>query len=158
MRILERVTAALLVLASSTTIPVAVVRNRAPEPITETTSATVEVRTMAYITEDLGEFKVTAYCGCAKCCGSYAKDRPTDRDGQPIVYTASGERARAGCTVAADTSVLPFGTVLIIDGRVYKVQDTGSAVKGKHIDIYFSTHQQALEWGCQTKTVERYVG
>lgn len=97
----------------------------------------------------LGEFKITAYCPCEKCCGYWATVRPADENGEPIVYTASGKIAVQGVTVAADTSVLPFGTVLVIGGHEYTVQDRGGMVKGNHVDIYFDSHEAAKEWGTQ---------
>lgn len=95
----------------------------------------------------LGEFRITAYCSCEKCCGYWAQNRPLDDDGRPIVYTASGAIAQAGTTIAADTEVLPFGTQVVIDGHTYTVQDEGSSIKGHSIDIYFEDHQEALEFG-----------
>jgi len=89
----------------------------------------------------IGTFKLTAYCPCVKCCGK--------TDG----ITASGAKAVEGITVAADTSVLPFGTKIIIDGHEYTVQDRGGAVKGNKIDVYFDSHQRAIEFGVQYKEV-----
>jgi 3D (Asp-Asp-Asp) domain-containing protein len=107
----------------------------------------------------LGEFRITAYCHCEKCCGDWSKDRPTDEDGKLLVYTASGELAVEGVTIAADTSVLPFGTEVIIDGNRYIVQDRGRVIKNNRIDVYFENHQDALEFGVQYKEVfiERMV-
>jgi len=75
------------------------------------------------------------------------------------VYTASGELAVEGVTIAADTSVLPFGTEVIIDGNRYIVQDRGRVIKNNRIDVYFENHQDALEFGVQYKEVfiERMV-
>lgn len=84
----------------------------------------------------------TAYCACGKCCGKWAENRP---DG--IVYTASGTVAKAGRTIAVDPDVFPFGTVLEIDGVEYVAEDTGSAIKGYKIDIYFDNHDAALDFG-----------
>ena len=56
--------------------------------------------------------------------------------------TASGSQATEGRTIAADTSILPFGTVIYIENDplggdgYYTVEDTGSAVKGHIIDIF----------------------
>lgn len=87
----------------------------------------------------------TAYCPCEKCCGKYAKNRPNG-----IVYTASGEIAEEGVTIAADWEVLPPGTEVEIDGIGTKiVHDKGSAIKGNRIDIYFESHQKALDFGVQ---------
>ena len=83
---------------------------------------------------------VTAYCPCRKCCGK--------TDG----ITASGVKAKQGVTVAADTR-FPFGTKLEIDGKIYTVQDRGGAIKGNRIDLYFESHQSALNFGRQTKEV-----
>lgn len=84
----------------------------------------------------------TAYCSCGKCCGKWAENRP---DG--VVYTASGTVAQAGRTIAVDPAVFPFGTVLEIDGVEYVAEDTGSAIKGYKIDIYFDDHDAALDFG-----------
>ncbi|MGN0383947.1 MAG: 3D domain-containing protein [Eubacterium sp.] len=83
----------------------------------------------------LGTFKITAYCGCSSCCGN--------SNG----ITASGTKATPGRTIAADTSVLPFGTRVSINGNTYVVEDRGGAISGNRIDIYFASHQEALNWG-----------
>lgn len=102
----------------------------------------------------LGEFKITAYCSCVRCCSIWAKNRPLDENGKEIVYTASGERAEAGKTIAVDTSVIPFGTEVKIGDTVYTAQDTGSAVKGNVIDIYFDSHEDAVKHGAKYLEVE----
>src|SRR5262245_50044812 len=64
--------------------------------------------------------------------------------------TQSGTKARAGI-VAADPKILPVGTVLrILDGPhsgVYTVMDTGSAVKGRRIDIFIADCERAEKFG-----------
>lgn len=85
--------------------------------------------------KNIGTYKITGYCGCSSCCGK--------TDG----VTASGVRATAGRTIAADTSKLPFGTKVVIDGHTYTVEDVGGAIRGNHIDVYFSSHSKALQWG-----------
>ena len=88
-----------------------------------------------------GVYKITAYCPCKKCCGK--------SDG----ITASGEKAIEGITVAMDKSI-PFGTKIYIDGVGERiVQDRGGAIKGNRIDLYFDSHQEALNFGRQTKQV-----
>ena len=102
---------------------------------------------------NLGEFRLTAYCACEKCCGKWALNRPVDENGETIVYTASMKRAESGWTIAADTDILPFGTKIWIDGHEYEVQDRGGAIKGNRIDIYFDTHEEACQFGVQYKDV-----
>ncbi|MFL5937539.1 MAG: 3D domain-containing protein [Gaiellaceae bacterium] len=61
--------------------------------------------------------------------------------------TATGLPAGWG-TVAVDPSVIPLGTRLTIPGYGEGVAaDTGSAVAGSTIDLWFPTKQQALAWG-----------
>lgn len=61
--------------------------------------------------------------------------------------------AKEGVTIAADINVLPYGTAVIIDGHRYIVQDRGGSITGNKIDIYFESHQVALEFGIQYKEV-----
>lgn len=109
----------------------------------------------------MGKYTITAYCPCEKCCGYWARTRPLDENGEPIVYTASGALARAGVTIAVDPYVIPHGTEVWFEGptgmQKYIAQDTGSAVDGYHIDLYFDSHEEALAWGAQTREVFREV-
>lgn len=92
----------------------------------------------------IGTFKITGYCGCSSCCG------------KTTGITASGTKATAGRTIAADTSKLPFGTKVVINGHTYTVEDRGGAIRGNRIDVFFSSHAKALEWGvryCDVYTV-----
>ena len=95
----------------------------------------------------LGNWCVTAYCACEKCCGEWANKRP---DG--IVKGAEGVELQAGVSVA---SPLPFGTRLYIEGYgEYVVQDrTASWVAEKYnneiVDIYFDNHEAACSFGKQ---------
>ena len=57
--------------------------------------------------------------------------------------TYSGAPTQANHTIAADLTVLPLGTKVFVGDTVYTVEDIGSAVKGKMIDIYFSTMDEA---------------
>ena len=91
---------------------------------------------------NLGQFKITAYCNCSQCCGKWS--------GGP---TASGTIPTAGRTIAVDPNVIPLGSKVTIDGHTYIAEDTGSAIKGNKIDMFFSSHQEALNWGVKYKDV-----
>ncbi|MFP4978011.1 3D domain-containing protein [Paenibacillus sp. CN-4] len=75
--------------------------------------------------------------------------------------TYSGVKVRrdknAVSTIAADPKVLPLGSILYIPGYGYGiVADTGSAIKGRKIDLYFATTKQVYrEWG--KKTVDVHI-
>ena len=99
--------------------------------------------------ESLGEFKLTAYCSCEKCCGKWALNRPKDENGKDIVYGSTGAVLIAGTSIAVDPSVIPYGSQVEINGHTYTAHDTGGAIKGNRIDVYFDNHQDALSFGVQ---------
>lgn len=99
--------------------------------------------------ESLGEFKLTAYCSCEKCCGKWALNRPKDENGKDIVYGSTGAILVAGTSIAVDPSVVPYGSQVEINGHTYTAHDTGGAIKGNRIDVYFDNHQDALNFGVQ---------
>lgn len=99
--------------------------------------------------ESLGEFKLTAYCSCEKCCGKWALNRPKDENGKDIVYGSTGAILVAGTSIAVDPSVIPYDSQVEINGHTYIAHDTGGAIKGNRIDVYFDNHQDALNFGVQ---------
>lgn len=103
--------------------------------------------------ESLGEFILTAYCPCVKCCGEWSIQHPSRVGTDYIQKTASGTIPTAGRTIGVDPDVIPFGTTVIIFGHEYVAEDRGSAVKGNRIDIFFNDHDEALEFGRQTAEV-----
>lgn len=103
----------------------------------------------------------TGYCPCKKCCGWkrtwYGKkvvaSGPNKGKAKKVGMTARGTKAKMG-TIAADTSIYPFGTRMYIPGYGYgTVEDRGGAIKGQHIDLFFPKHKKALKWGKQTKRI-----
>ncbi len=90
---------------------------------------------------------VTAYCPCSRCCGEWAYRLPRRfADGTPVSGT--------DYALAADTDMFPFGTRIRVpgyaSGQPVSVLDIGSAVKGRHIEIFFhgpNAHRRARQWG-----------
>lgn len=101
----------------------------------------------------LGTFNCTAYCSCAACCGQYSYNRPLNENGNEIVIGASGQVLTPGYSIAVDPYVIPYGTIVVIDGKEYIAQDCGGAVRGNCIDFYFASHEEALNFGRQQKEV-----
>ena len=98
------------------------------------------------IGEPLGEFKLTAYCPCMKCCGK--------TDG----ITSTGTLAAEGRTIAVDPRVIPYGSTVTIyyeDGKVhtYPAEDCGGAIQENRIDVFFSSHDAARAFGVQSAMV-----
>lgn len=105
----------------------------------------------------LGKFKLTAYCGCRKCCGKYADNRPVDEDGNVIVTGSIGVRLYAGVSIAVDPRVIPYHTQVVINGHTYTAHDTGGNIKGNRIDVYFDNHDEAWDFGTQYAEVFVYA-
>lgn len=97
----------------------------------------------------LGEFKLTAYCSCEKCCDGWANNRPVDEYGNEIVYGSIGEKLVEGVSIAVDPNVIPYGSEVVISGSTYIAHDTGGAIDGNRIDVYHNDHQNAIEFGVQ---------
>jgi 3D (Asp-Asp-Asp) domain-containing protein len=110
-------------------------------------SSVTEITQATEITKPTRKVTVvaTAYCACESCCGK--------SDG----ITASGVKARANHTIAVDRNVFPLGTHILYNGTEYVAEDTGGAIKGNRIDIYFDNHSEALEWGRRTIEIEVIV-
>jgi 3D (Asp-Asp-Asp) domain-containing protein len=74
-----------------------------------------------------------------------------------ITYSGVKVKRDIFSTIAADPTIFPIGTILFIPDYGYGVvADTGSAIKGHRIDLYFQTVKDVYQkWG--KKTVDVYV-
>jgi 3D (Asp-Asp-Asp) domain-containing protein len=92
-------------------------------------------------------FVVSAYC---------KENYPHICNDGDSTYTATGTIATSGRTVAVDPKFIPYGTKIEIEGTGVRIaEDCGGAIKGENrIDLLVETHQEALEWGIQTRKVK----
>lgn len=125
-------------------LPVGGSEGTPPEPEEYDPAWDVPATEYAYIDlgETLGEFVLTAYCPCRRCCGK--------EDG----ITATGTHATEGRTIAVDPRVIPYGSTVTIhfaDGssHSYIAEDCGGGIRQNRIDVFFESHQAALEFGVQ---------
>lgn len=85
---------------------------------------------------------VTAYSPDWRSCGDSA-------DG--ITASTKSVWTNGMRMVAADTRVLPMGSLISVPGyasdEVVPVLDRGGAIKGKRLDVLYPTHEQARQWG-----------
>ena len=120
-------------------------------PAAKTSHAPVHASSAAGPRYRTVRMRVTAYCPCKLCCGHSAKG-----------ITASGKTIYANGSkfVAADTRLLPFNTKVSIpgynNGLPVPVLDTGGAIKGNRLDVYFHSHSTAKKWGSRWLTCRVY--
>ncbi len=114
-------------------------------PGTTTANAPTEYKSVINVT-------ATAYDLSYASCGKNPGDR-----GYGI--TASGMRAQYG-VIAVDPSVIPLGTRLYIEGTDgswsygYAIAgDTGGAIKGARIDLFYNSYSQAIAFGRRSARV-----
>ncbi|MGH3050061.1 MAG: 3D domain-containing protein, partial [Gaiellaceae bacterium] len=92
-----------------------------------------------------------------------APQAPASQGGRTLVVSATGYSLPGHTAtgmpvgwgvVAVDPSVIPLGTRMTVPGYGEAVAaDTGSAVKGADIDLWFPTLSQARAWGRRTVTI-----
>jgi uncharacterized protein YabE (DUF348 family) len=80
--------------------------------------------------------------------------------GKTTAYTASGRKAvrnpEGYSTIAVDPKVIPYGTKLFVQDYGFAIAaDTGSAIVGNTIDVFFDTYKEAINWA--VKYVNVYI-
>lgn len=83
----------------------------------------------------IGNFKITHYCPCTTCNGSWGSK------------TALGTTMTPYRTIAVDPKVIPLGSKVEINGKIYIAEDTGGAIKGNRIDLCVGSHTEAYNRG-----------
>lgn len=95
---------------------------------------------------NLGTYKITMYCSCPKCCGQWSYNRPTNENGEEIIKGAAGRELIPDYSVGVDPDVIPYGSFLLINDKLYRADDTGNIKGKKIIDIYAGQdHQEAWD-------------
>lgn len=74
-----------------------------------------------------------------------------------VTYSGVKVKRDLYSTVAADLDIFPVGTILWVPGYGYGVvADTGSAIKGNRLDLYYETVSDVYnQWG--KKTIDVYI-
>ena len=99
------------------------------------------------ITENLGRYYITAYCNCSRCC-TYP-----DQATASGIYPHYSEDKYTPTTCAIDPRLHSFNSLFLIDDKLYIAEDTGSAVKNKHIDLYFDNHSLVSSYGSHYENI-----
>lgn len=102
-----------------------------------------QIGVKGFKTVELGEYTVKAYCG-GKCCNQGVD--------------AKGMRNYEGINIAVDPNVIPYGTMVLIDGvGIRQAQPTNQKVEGREIRVYVSNHNKVKEFGEKTLKVVKVV-
>jgi 3D (Asp-Asp-Asp) domain-containing protein len=102
-----------------------------------------EYSAVLYAVEPIGRYYITAY-NHEETGGKRAASGTTCHEGTVT-------------TCAADVwgGYFKFGDYIEVGGRLYRVEDTGSAVKKRHIDIYFASYKEMARYGSHYETIYR---
>lgn len=116
-----------------TPAPTPVVPETTPEPEQNTSSSGVDLSNATHFTAN---------------CTAYVATGNT---------TASGAWPQSGHTIAADLSNYPIGTRIYIPyfDTIFTVEDSGGAVSGNVIDIFFDSYSEAINFG--RRNLDAYV-
>ena len=73
--------------------------------------------------------------------------------------TASGTRVTEGRTIAVDPGIIPIGWWVYIEGVGFRrAEDTGGAIKGHKIDVYYDSLRAALNFGRKSGRTVYVIG
>ena len=128
----------------------------------------MNARTIARLQTTARQITARSQVVAAEQAGSPAAVAPTTPStpatgGQELTVTATGYSLPGNTAtgmpvgwgvIAVDPSVIPLGTRMSVPGYGEGVAaDTGGAVRGAMIDLWFPTQAQALAWGRRTVTI-----
>jgi Uncharacterized protein conserved in bacteria len=89
----------------------------------------------------LDNVTLTAYSAGVESTGK-------DVDHPEYGITASGTKVQEGRTIAVDPDIIPLGWWVYIEGIGFRrAEDTGGAIKGSKIDVYFDSQSHAMKFG-----------
>ena len=102
-----------------------------------------QIGVKGFKTVALGEYKVKAFCG-GKCCNQGGD--------------AKGMRNYKDVNVAVDPNVIPYGTMLLIDGiGIRQAQPSNQKVEGQEIRVYVPNHAEVVNFGEKVVKVVKVV-
>lgn len=77
-------------------------------------------------------------------------------DGITASGTATKRNADSYSTIAVDPRIIPLGSTVYVEGYGYAIaEDTGGAIKGNIIDVFFPSESEARSWG--RRSVKVYI-
>ncbi|MBF0705953.1 3D domain-containing protein [Alkalihalobacillus hwajinpoensis] len=114
-------------------------------------------RTSLATSQDWSQYPTHTVTATGYTAGEESTGKTPEHPAYGITYSGVKVKRDLYSTIAADTSVFPIGSVLFIPEYGFGVvADTGSAITGKRIDLYYDTVNDVYnEWG--KKTLDVYL-
>lgn len=96
--------------------------------------------------ESIGWYYITAYCPSE--CGYNGYNYPTGwmtASGEICHMSSDEERYTVPSTCAISRAIHSFGDIFFIEEfGLFVAEDTGSAVKGKHLDLFYEDYEDVI--------------
>ena len=114
-------------------------------------------RTSLATSQDWSQYPTHTVTATGYTAGEESTGKTPEHPAYGITYSGVKVKRDLYSTIAADPSVFPIGSVLFIPEYGFGVvADTGSAITGKRIDLYYDTVNDVYnEWG--KKTLDVYL-
>ena len=108
-----------------------------------------EIELTSLSTEAYRQFEVKTVIATGYTAGAESTGKRPGHPNYGITFSGLEVQRAELSTIAADPKFLPLGTVLYIPNYGYGiVADTGSAIKGNKIDLYYETVDEVFsQWG-----------
>lgn len=108
-----------------------------------------EIELTSLSTEAYRQFEVKTVIATGYTAGAESTGKSPGHPNYGITFSGLEVQRDELSTIAADPKFLPLGTVLYIPNYGYGiVADTGSAIKGNKIDLYYETVDEVFsQWG-----------
>lgn len=108
-------------------------------------------------TIDLSKYEKMEVVATGYTAGFESTGKHPDSPAYGITYSGVKVKRDLYSTIAADISIFPVGTILWVPDYGYGVvADTGGAIKGNRLDLYFHTVKDVYDqWG--KRTIDVYI-
>lgn len=102
------------------------------------------INTRPELYKTMRNFTVTAYCPGPCCNGKWAG---MTASGKSIKYYQDKNIN----IIAVDPEVIPLGSKIYYNLKIYTAVDTGTKIKGRRLDIFLPTHKETEIFGVKKK-------
>lgn len=129
----------------------------APVPVVVAGNEAIEVTQSLEDKLDFSKYSKQQVIATGYTAGYESTGKNPDHPAYGVTFSGVKVKRDLYSTIAADLTIFPLGTILFVPGYGYGVvADTGSAIKGNRLDLYYDSVQDVYtNWG--KKTVDVYI-